>query len=225
MRSLFHTIMGSGGAVNPKWNGIRNYYKFDNNANDSVGTANGTLNGGTSYVAGVFDQQILTDGINDDVTFANNSFNLTGDFTIAFNVNFVSTIVGSPFMLTNYSGSPSGNGWSFYMGGGQITFLFYKNGTFNQLGSISPSLNTNYRVVCTFNYSTGVHKLYVNGVLYATSSSGFSYSYNPTTTSVIAQYNNSGYCNMKLDELAIIENVWDLATIQDDYNTPTQYPN
>ena len=63
------------------------WYKFDGNANDSAGSAHGSLSGGPVYAQGVFGQAISFDGNDDSVkiTGAANLFsNITTGITIAF---------------------------------------------------------------------------------------------------------------------------------------------
>lgn len=214
-----------GQAINPKWLPTRNVYHFDNDVLDSYGGVNGTVNGGVSYVTGVFNDQILTDGSNDYVSFPNSSFDLVNDFTIAFYLNLPTLTGITSYLFTNFSASPSSNGFSVYLGGGDTLYLlYYLNGAFGQISGGVLSASTQYRVVCTYDSTAGTHKIYVNGSLINTGSSGFYYSYNPSSQSLIAQYNSTGFANMKMDELVIINRVWDSTEVSDDYSNPSKYP-
>jgi hypothetical protein len=67
--------------------GIKTRYKFDGNANDSIGDKHGTVTGTVSYPAGKIGQAIDLDGSSDYVTLPANLVN-TDDVTIATWVNW-----------------------------------------------------------------------------------------------------------------------------------------
>ena len=64
---------------------ITHEWPADGDATDTVGAADGTLVGGTSFGPGLFDQGFLFDGIDSSVTFGTTVGNFgKSDFTIAF---------------------------------------------------------------------------------------------------------------------------------------------
>jgi len=62
--------------------GLKAHYKFENNANDSIGTNNGTASGSPVYTAGKIGQAIDLDGTDDYVTLPSGLLNIE-DITIA----------------------------------------------------------------------------------------------------------------------------------------------
>jgi hypothetical protein len=88
-------------------NNLRNVYKSESNATDSVGSNNGTAVGGLTYATGKSGSAFKFNGTNSYVNYADNSMNLTGDFTIAFWVYV--TASGSQYIYQNgfYQTSPT----------------------------------------------------------------------------------------------------------------------
>jgi hypothetical protein len=85
-------IIAGSGISNTLNNGVRNAWNFDNVATDSVGGLTATLQNGLTYTAsGKINQALIFDGVNDYATLANNSMNLTGDFTISLWVYYTAT--------------------------------------------------------------------------------------------------------------------------------------
>ena len=72
-------------------NGLFAAYNADNNANDSLGTYNGTPIGGLTYTTGKIGNAFNFNGTNAYVSLPNNSMNLTGDFTISIWVYYTAT--------------------------------------------------------------------------------------------------------------------------------------
>ena len=71
-------------STNPLWNSLVAYYSGDNTANDSKGTANGTLVNGATYSTGKINNGFSLDGINDYVSIPNGTFNPTsGSYAIS----------------------------------------------------------------------------------------------------------------------------------------------
>jgi hypothetical protein len=70
--------------------GMVGWWQAENNANDSVGGNNGTLQGGVQYGPGVSGKGFQLDGVNGYVSIPHSdSLNFgTADFTVGFWVNF-----------------------------------------------------------------------------------------------------------------------------------------
>lgn len=85
-------IISSSSVYNTLNINVRNAWNFDNVATDSVGGLIATLQNGLTYTAsGKINQALIFDGVNDYATLANNSMNLTGDFTISLWVYYTAT--------------------------------------------------------------------------------------------------------------------------------------
>ena len=78
-----HGIIGSSSAIAPVSTGLYAVYKAESNANDSLGTYNGTAQGGLTYSAGKSGNAFTFNGTNAYVSLPNNSMNLSGDFSIS----------------------------------------------------------------------------------------------------------------------------------------------
>jgi hypothetical protein len=142
-------------------------YNAENNANDSVGSNNGTAVGGLTYTTGKIGQAFNFNGTNAYVQLPNtsNQFNFTGDFSVSmwFRSSNLST---SRYAIGNYKGGGSyGYGWClFYSVAGGFSFDLRNGNNINQVRKIQ-TINTNtwYHVVAVRKMGQ-IHKLYVNGV-------------------------------------------------------------
>lgn len=86
-------------------------YKAESNANDSLGVYNGTANGGLTYVTGKSGNAFNFNGTNSYVSWADNSFNFVGDFTISI---WVYPVSGAAQNILNNRAFTSGTinkGW------------------------------------------------------------------------------------------------------------------
>ena len=72
--------------------GMVSWWRAEGNANDSVGTNNGTLLNGTAFAAGRVGQAFNLDGSDDAITFGASAGNFrTNDFTVVYWVRMVNT--------------------------------------------------------------------------------------------------------------------------------------
>ena len=203
-------------------------YKAESNANDSLGTYNGTAQGGLTYTTGKSGNAFTFNGTNSYVSLPDNQFNFTGDFTISAWVNltdFVSS--GSIFGNYTYSGGLD-YGYQFFFdkptnslaiaihtGASTIvlrTFGLYTNGVW-------------YHVVVTRKASTG-SKIYVNGSLNVSNTSIINPIYTTTHRPSIgvSKYNSTQFqyfLNGKVDETNIWNKELTATEVTDLYNTGT----
>jgi hypothetical protein len=78
-------------ACSPAQAAITHSWHADGDTVDAVGTANGTLNNGATFAAGLAGQAFSLDGTDDTVTFGTTAGNVgSGDFTIAFAIRMAS---------------------------------------------------------------------------------------------------------------------------------------
>lgn len=105
------------------------------------------------------------DGTDDFIDVASNPLDLASDFSIALWFNLNSTNIGA--MVQNRGSGTSGTQDGIQLGvfGSQLLFQLEDGGSYdtNQGGTVL-SNNTWYHVVATFDRSTGVKTLYLNGV-------------------------------------------------------------
>ena len=106
--------------------------------NDALNTYNGTAVGGLTYGVGKVGTAFQFNGSNAYVSMANNSMNLTGDFTIAFWLYH--TASGAQTLISNlyYQATPTNiyKGWGLYIDN--------LSSSTNKLGFIIPRQTTDY---------------------------------------------------------------------------------
>jgi len=193
------------------WNNLTHYYSGDNTANDSKGTAHGTLVNGTLYGAAKISNGFDFDGVNDYISFPNNTFKPTGDFSISFWIYKKNNNTAGYMAFTEVGQPYYGNGMFGYNYNGG--FAFEVNGGRDIVSSFIPN-DTWTHIVITHKDSTN-YKIYTNGVL-ATPVSGnypntVNTSVNPNFSSnnigmTINSLNGGGYPGAtKFDEIAFFD--------------------
>lgn len=137
--------------------GLVSYYKFDGNADDSVGINDGTEVGNPTYAAGLHGQAIKLDGSGDYVDCGSDaSFNITGSITLSVHIkgtfnNKLNNIVSRGWDWT--LGRGMGNETAFYCQG----LGYYLFGTVN--------INDNQWHHIVAGYDGSKMYLYVDGKL------------------------------------------------------------
>jgi hypothetical protein len=145
-------------------------YKFQNNANDSIGNHNGTLLNGPTYTTDRFgnpNSAILLDGVNDYIELANGLTLQANTYTYdvwvkpysnpgANSAKCIMSIGGNggDQFLTNANASGVGFNISGYQN---------PSGTYNLISGVAPIINEWYHLTGTRDVT--VARLYVNGIL------------------------------------------------------------
>lgn len=152
-------------------------YKAESNANNSLGTYNGTAQGGLTYTAGKSGNAFTFNGINSFVKYPVDSMSFDGDFSISTWVNIPSGYTGlnkidllTNITMPNWYNSPKG----FWLRTeGTSLYFSLSNGTTSEgvvwndtTGSIIKNNSGWINIVATRKSSTRSN-LYVNGVLKA----------------------------------------------------------
>ncbi len=209
--------------------------------NDSVGTNHGTrpsstLTGGAlgpSFTAGKIGQAFNFDGINDIVALADNSLNLTSDFSISMWANWGRNNT-SQILMSNFTINPNTRGWFIEHAAGQLRFRGFNstggNAFYIQYG-YTPPLNT--WVHYTFVHKNNDNQMYINGVqVLGDTSSSTHAAYESTNWPMIGanRYNPTTYQEFfqgKLDGVSVWNKALTQADVTDLYNSGTgkQYPN
>ena len=211
--SLNGIIAGKGVIPSTLSNGLVSVYNAESNANDSLGTYNGTAIGGLTYTTGKFGDAFQFNGTNSYVSIPNNTAHLdfTGDFSVSFWLNYNTTAASLEVFFSNIkSGGTHGSGYVVYSNPSEIVFELKAQSVSNSfLVSFTPSINTWYNIVVTRKRSTE-SKIYINGAL---QSGSYAYS-NPTqdqTYQTSQEYNIGAYLsatpylsNIKMDAV----NMW-----------------
>ena len=122
-----HGIVNSGSS-NPLNINLYAVYKAESNANDSLGTYNGTAQGGLTYSAGKSGNAFTFNGTNAYVSLPNNSMNFTGDFSISMWIYPTSGLTQSIIDNLAYTNGVVYKGWQLDINNstgsdtGKITF-------------------------------------------------------------------------------------------------------
>jgi len=193
-------------------------YKAENNANDSLGTNNGTAQGGLTYSTGKSGNSFTFNGSNSYVKLTTNSFQFTGDFSYSFWL-YMPTAAGSPqglFMNFAYDGS---NFYGFGVHYDNLLRMRIFNGTSNN--NIN-ALTCDYKDLgyenswnlITYTHKNGSNKMYINNTLITSNTSTINPIYYSNHVPAIGAFHyGSGFSNLvqyyamnnsKIDEL----NVW-----------------
>jgi len=164
--TLKATAMKGGGS--PFLTSLYAVYKGESNANDSLGTYNGTAVGGLTYTAGKSGNAFVFNGTNACVGLPNTSgqFDFTGDFTVSTWFRS-SSLASSRYFIYNFqnNGTTWGYGWGFYYSS-SLGFTFQvDNGAVTNRVNFQSGYGANiwYHVVAV-RVVGQKHKIYVNGV-------------------------------------------------------------
>ena len=170
--TLKATAMKSG-STSPFLTSLYAVYKAESNANDSLGTYNGTAQGGLTYTAGKSGNAFTFNGTNAYVSLPNDSLNLTNNFSYSFWVKSSDT---SSFtaIISNIENSRSPYGFShgywYRLSSGKIQASYRDGNNSTEFLTVSTGSVSNgswNHVAITFNktnFTTGV-KIYINGNL------------------------------------------------------------
>ena len=142
------------------------WYRAEDNANDSFGTNHGTLRNGATFAAGKVGRAFSFDGDNGmvDVPF-NSALNVASAVTIEAWVKTTSTVTGDHKLL---AGRP-GNYQLAKLDDGRPGFAVVIGGQFiNAFSSTTLAANTLTHVAGTYDASTGLVNIYVDGSLTGT---------------------------------------------------------
>ena len=205
--------------------------------NDALGTNNGTAQGGLTYGLGKVGTAFQFNGTNAFVSMVNNSFNLTGDFSISTWLYLTNSSVNQDLFSNADIVSSVDRGYRLSFRGPTnfIRFSIYGGSIVNLDTTTSAiPLNTWTHVVATRKASTG-SKIYINGVLstsdtsvvnpnYAGTFSPCIGVYKSTTTPSALNYLTNG---SRIDALNIWNKELSASEITELYNAGNgkQYPN
>ena len=225
------TVFNTGGSTNstgalltvtglsctPPPSGLISWWAGENNAADSFGTNNGTLQGGVTFTNGVVGQALSFNGVNGTVVVPDSSsLRITNQITIEAWIN-PRTTNGDQGIVSKVGGAAGNNGYQLLLSGNKLRALF------NSPGDAWPTalldypmpivLGTWYHVAWTYDQS--VMKLYVNGQLAASNNIGA----HPITVSssnlrISCDDNNLVFFNGLIDEPSIYNTALTAAQIQ-----------
>lgn len=140
------------------------YWKADGNANDAVGTNSGTLQNGATFAPGYAGLTFNLDGVNDYVSIPD-STSLDSP-SLTFSTRFMTTsFISTSVIAAKPQGSGNNDTFALWFDAGQIHAGV--GVTSQQFGSIdvgfTPTANVWYQATMTFDNSTKLLTLYLNG--------------------------------------------------------------
>jgi len=205
-------IASSGGGTSTLNESLYAVYKAESNANDSLGTYNGTAQGGLTYSSGKSGNAFIGNATNAYVSLANDTFKFTNAFSFNVWVNISSSTTNSVF-ISNYNYPvPNESGYIFeHRSNGSIRFyMLTAPGSSTQLNySYAGNYNGWHMLTVTKSSSSGALKLYFDGVLVTSNSSPGVIYYHTSNYSTIGvcgySVGASGYLENggKLDEIGV----------------------
>jgi hypothetical protein len=170
--TLKATAMRVGAAISSLLTGLYAVYKAESNANDSLGTYNGTAQGGLTYGTGKSGNAFTFNGTNSYVSLPTNSLNFAGDFSINFWMNLKGVSGDSQVPISN---SDFNGGFTIYYGwdifiSANVLHIELFNGTNTTYNDFTYNIASYYNTMTMFTITlTGSSvKLSINGALVAT---------------------------------------------------------
>ncbi len=204
-------------------NGLVAYYPFNGNANDAVGTLNGTVDGATLTTDrfGNANSAYNFDGVNDFIGL-NGSFNGYNELTVSAWYKMTAT---SPDLQAIIASDQSGKfiHMQTSSGGAPNCAVYYDNNNALLLNNPPATLNqwTHIAIVA----KSGNSKLYINGTEFSSSSAAFSFISGSNLLRIGSGYLNGRFFNGSIDDVKIYNVALTPAQVLQDYNaivcTPT----
>ena len=225
-----HGIISSSGGLPPSTllTNLYAVYKAESNANDSLGTYNGTAQGGLTYSTGKSGNAFTFNGSNADILLSNGVWNFTGDFSISMWVKFSSSVL-SQILISNFTigGTTTVSGWFIEKTLSELRFRGYNNGSLvlsATKSSFSPSTSVYTHLV--FTRSSANSNIYIDGFLDTTSTTTAAPNYESTNYPMIGanKYDASNYqefFNGNIDETNIWSKKLTATEVTELYNSGT----
>jgi hypothetical protein len=195
-------------------NGLIAYYPFTNNANDAVGSNNGTVNGATLTTDrfGNANSAYAFDGIN-DVVELNHAFNGFTEFTISAWVKLNGANQANDLQAIVSSDASGKFAHLQTIPGTANNCAVYINGNSNVLiDHPAPILNNWYQV--TMVAKSGANKMYINGAEVFSDATTFSNISNTNLLRIGSGYLNGRFFKGAIDEVKIYNSALTAAQVQ-----------
>ncbi|MBI3853733.1 MAG: DUF642 domain-containing protein, partial [Verrucomicrobia bacterium] len=204
--------------------GLTHWWPGENNANDIVDGANGTLQNGTTFAAGMVGQAFSFDGADDYVSFGNTTGNFgTNDFTIEYWLKTSTTRIEP--VIGKWGNCGFSSFWDMRLSGGKLQLEMASDASGNDVNSRPSNRSVNdgvFHHIAVVRHTTTI-SMYIDGVLdYTNSTPGITILNN--SANLLA---GSGPCigvdgtqpyTGLLDDISIYSRALTLAEIQSIYN-------
>lgn len=198
--------------------GIIGWWKAEGNANDSIGSYQGTLNG-TTFATGEVGQAFSLDGVDDSVELGN-WFDLQ-DFTIEFWIKPGSTQQAYAVILDNNHGSASTTSNASWVVQQDASITnHYTWGRYDDGAGLSFVLSPNvWQHVAVTHNRNNVSRVYVNGAEVANTTAPGPIRYDGSQSLHVGRWGAGGrYWNGSMDELSVYDHALSPSQIQTIYN-------
>ncbi|MDO9068905.1 MAG: LamG domain-containing protein, partial [Deltaproteobacteria bacterium] len=193
------------------------WWNAENNADDSVGTSDGTLQNGATYAAGKVGQAFSFDGTNDYVEMAGSETGVFG--ANAFTVDFwmYANDNGNSAYLLGKSSPDGGQGWDIRFRDNSIVVVGVNGWAENIISEASVTANAWHHIAISAT-DTDV-KLYIDGIIKGTCSrNAISLTTNPFRIGYTTNYGGFVF-NGLIDEVAIFSRALTAGEIATIYNS------
>jgi hypothetical protein len=185
--------------------GLVGWWRAEGNAQDSVGTNHGTAMNGATYTTGKVGQSFVFDGVDDYINIPDSAALRPASVTLEAWAMFNSS--NGP-VFCKPLGSATGDSYALYLLNGVLNGFIHDASASGVLVSSPFTLNTGqwYHVAFTFDANTNLQRLYVNGMLVATSQSYRNIGYDNHPVLLGQDINNGAFnfpLNGRIDEAAI----------------------
>lgn len=216
--TLKATVMKIGAAISTLLTGLYAVYKGESNANDSLGTYNGTAQGGLTYTAGKSGNAFTFNGTTSYVGLGSNNFKFNSDFSFSFWVYLPSISTATGGIFANYTNQTGSKGFISYLksDGKFEMYIVGTNGSSTATSTAQIPTGWTHIAVTRKMITSKETYIYINGVLNAQSgiNNAVTLDYHTTTNPSIGAIDSiSGGIqdlfgimmnNSKIDEL----NIW-----------------
>lgn len=225
-----HGIISSSGGLPPSTllTNLYAVYKAENNANDSLGTYNGTAQGGLTYSTGKNGNSFVGNGTNAYISLSDNSWNFTGSMSINVWAYLSSSTINS-VLYSNYYYTAGVRDYGFLLEHqNNGTLRFYMQTLSNSPVIVSTSYSGKYnswKMITITKLQNGALRMYIDGVNVSTDNTTSNIYYNSLNYTSInaARYLGATYGylenNGKTDELNIWTKVLTATEITELYNS------
>ena len=203
-----HGIISSSGGLLPSTllTDLYAVYKAENNANDSLGNYNGTVQGGLTYSTGKSGNAFIGNGTNAYVLYADNSFNFTSDFSVSLWVN--TNASGNYTLLGNYTYTGGLNyGYSVTLRGNDLYLQITNAATVvNLIYTNASGWSSQYNHIAITRKNNTGSDIYVNGTKVMSNNSSVNPLYTNTHFPTIGASKDPSlywYLNGSIDEVSL----------------------
>jgi hypothetical protein len=203
--------------------GIAAWWRAENNAQDSIGPNNGALHNGATFAAGKVGQAFSFDGVDDYFDVPDAPALRPASFTFESWVMFNAPVSGTSVMMAKPLGSGTASSYALWCSD-DVLFFSVDSTTTGIYSSVffNPNVGQWYHLALSFDDSTKVMSVYINGALAASIFANLSIGYD-NHAFLLGCDNENGtnqfFFNGRIDEAAFYNRPLTPAEIASIYNS------